>query len=32
LSWNPLIHYTFDRALIGAGDGVVVTFLAVAED
>ncbi|MFC0543557.1 hypothetical protein [Kutzneria chonburiensis] len=32
LSWNPLTHYTFDRAVIGTGGGITVTFLAVAED
>ncbi|HTI27586.1 MAG TPA: hypothetical protein VL652_41765 [Kutzneria sp.] len=32
LSWNPLTHYTFDRAIVGTGGGGTVTFLAVAED
>jgi len=32
LSWNPLTHYTFDRAIVGTGSGGTVTFLAVAED
>jgi hypothetical protein len=30
--WNPVTRCTFDAAIVGAGNGVVVTLLAVDED